>query len=224
MHHVRIPLDLHHVGELHRAIIGHAADVVAPQVDQHDVLGTLLGIGQQLFGQRPVLGFVGTAAPRARQRPDRHQHRPRRAPGSPASSRSRRNRRRADRNRNGLGIDDPQDAVDVERIGLGLDRESLAGNDLKDVAGLDVFLAMTHDRFIFGAGEIRARLERDRRFRVDVAQTQVRARRRPADRPARRSGRTPLRRPPSGSIPGPTCACATTRIVLRMWSNRTIRS
>ena len=54
------------------SIIGHAADVVAPEVDQHDVLGPLLGVGQQLFGQGAVLGLVGTAAPRPRQRPDRH--------------------------------------------------------------------------------------------------------------------------------------------------------
>ena len=54
------------------SIIGDAADVVAPQVDQHDVLGSLLGVGQQLLGQGAVLGLVGAAAPRARQRPDRH--------------------------------------------------------------------------------------------------------------------------------------------------------
>ena len=44
------------------SIIGDAAHVVAAQVDQHDVLGPLLGIGQELFGQRPVFGFVGPAA------------------------------------------------------------------------------------------------------------------------------------------------------------------
>ena len=32
---------------------------------------------------------------------------------------------------------------------------------------------MPHNRFISGSGEIRPRLERDRRFRVDVAQPQV---------------------------------------------------
>ena len=154
------------------SIIGHAADVVAPQVDEHDVLGPLLGIGQQLFGQGAVLGLVGTPAPRPRQRPDRHH---------PVLDPHQDLRRAADQGEIAIGqikqkragIDHAQHPVNIERGGLRLDREPLAGNHLKNVAGLDVFLAMTHDRFIFGAGEIRPRLERDRRFRVDVAQSQL---------------------------------------------------
>ena len=53
MHHVRVSLDLHHVGQLDRAELGHPADVVAAQVDEHDVLGPFLGIGQELLGQGP---------------------------------------------------------------------------------------------------------------------------------------------------------------------------
>ena len=45
-----------------RAELGHAADVVAAQIDQHHVLGPLLGIGQQFLGQ-PAVFFV--ASPRA---------------------------------------------------------------------------------------------------------------------------------------------------------------
>ena len=73
------------------------------------------------------------------------------------------------------GIDDPQDAVDIEWPCLGFNGEPLAGNDLEDIAGLDVLLTMPHNRFISRSGEIRPRLERDRRFRVDVAQPKVRA-------------------------------------------------
>ena len=75
-------------------------------------------------------------------------------------------------------IHDPQDPVDIKWPGLRFDREPLAGNHLKDIAGLDVLLAMPHNRFVFGPGEIRPRLERDRRFRVDVAQPEVGAGRR----------------------------------------------
>ena len=39
------------------------------------------------------------------------------------------------------GVDDAQGAVDVERIGGGVDAQALAGDELEDVAGLDVFLA-----------------------------------------------------------------------------------
>ena len=41
-----------------RAVAGHAAHVVAAQVDQHDVLGPLLGIGQQFLGQ-PAVFLLG---------------------------------------------------------------------------------------------------------------------------------------------------------------------
>ena len=50
------------------------------------------------------------------------------------------------------GIDHPQHAVDVERLGAGLDLESLAGDDLEDVARLDVLLAMPHDGLVLGLG------------------------------------------------------------------------
>ena len=46
------------------------------------------------------------------------------------------------------GIDHPQHPVDVERLGRRLDLEPLAGNDLEDVAGLDVFLAVADDRLV----------------------------------------------------------------------------
>ena len=40
---------------------GHSAEVVASQVDQHHVLGTLLAVGQQVGRQLVVVG-VGRAA------------------------------------------------------------------------------------------------------------------------------------------------------------------
>ena len=43
------------VGDLHGADLGDAADVVAAEVEQHQMLGALLGIGQQLVGERLVL-------------------------------------------------------------------------------------------------------------------------------------------------------------------------
>jgi hypothetical protein len=49
VHHVRIALDREGLGDLHAAGLGDAADVVARQVDQHQVLGALLRVGLQ-FG------------------------------------------------------------------------------------------------------------------------------------------------------------------------------
>src|SRR5690606_19508279 len=48
VHHVRIAFDDHLLGELHRTGLGDAADVVTAEIDQHQVLGELLGIGEQL--------------------------------------------------------------------------------------------------------------------------------------------------------------------------------
>ena len=102
------------------SILGDAADVVAAQVDEHDVLGALLGIGQQLFGQGTVLGLVGAAAAGAGQRPDRHrpvldahQDLGRAADQGEIAERQVEEKR--------AGIHHPQHAVDVERVGRRLD-------------------------------------------------------------------------------------------------------
>ncbi len=48
MHHVAVPLDEHQVLHLHRAELAHAADIVAAEIDQHDVLGDLFLIRAQI--------------------------------------------------------------------------------------------------------------------------------------------------------------------------------
>src|SRR3989442_14254619 len=46
VHHVRVALDPEALRDLDAPRPGHPADVVAPEVEEHDVLGALLGIGQ----------------------------------------------------------------------------------------------------------------------------------------------------------------------------------
>ena len=46
MHHVAVALDLHQLRHGDGARLGDAADVVAPEIDQHDVLGTLLFVAR----------------------------------------------------------------------------------------------------------------------------------------------------------------------------------
>src|SRR5690606_13213031 len=60
VHDVAVALDRHAVVDDHAADLADPADVVAVQVDQHDVLGPLLGVGQQFLLQGQVLG-VGPA-------------------------------------------------------------------------------------------------------------------------------------------------------------------
>ena len=55
VHHVRIALDGHVLGHLHAADLRHPADVVAPKIHQHHVLGALLRIGQQFAAPARVL-------------------------------------------------------------------------------------------------------------------------------------------------------------------------
>jgi len=72
MHHVAVALDYEALGHLDRADLGHAADVVAAKVQQHEVLGPLFRVGKQRLGQRLVLLRCCAAARRAGNRPDRH--------------------------------------------------------------------------------------------------------------------------------------------------------
>ena len=61
MHHVGIALDLHVAGDAHLAGLRYPAHIVAAQVDQHQVLGDLLGVGEQLFFQLLVALRRGAA-------------------------------------------------------------------------------------------------------------------------------------------------------------------
>ena len=60
---------LHELGNPDAARDAHPPQVVAAQVDQHQVFGPLLLVGQQLVGQPRVLGLGPTARPRAGHRP-----------------------------------------------------------------------------------------------------------------------------------------------------------
>ena len=61
MHHVRVALDVHQVANFHRAVLADAAEIVAAQVDQHDVFGAFFFVGQHFLFERGVVGFVFAA-------------------------------------------------------------------------------------------------------------------------------------------------------------------
>ena len=71
VHHMRILFDSHFVGDLDRANARHPADVVAPKINQHQVFGQLLRVGQQLDRQCRVLLVVFTAPASAGDRAHR---------------------------------------------------------------------------------------------------------------------------------------------------------
>ena len=64
MQDVRIALDDHQFGHTHRAELRHSAHVVAPQVDQHEMLGAFFFVGEKLgretrIGVRRAIAATG---------------------------------------------------------------------------------------------------------------------------------------------------------------------
>ena len=67
VHHLAVALDEELVGHAHGADLGDAPDVVAAEVEQHQVLGALLRIGQELGLERLVLVPVSRRAAACRR-------------------------------------------------------------------------------------------------------------------------------------------------------------
>ena len=79
VHDVREALEAHELRHAHRPVVADAADVVAAEIDEHDVLGALLLVALQLLGQPrcplrrlrprgrvPAIGCVSTRDPSTR--------------------------------------------------------------------------------------------------------------------------------------------------------------
>ena len=50
VHHVGIILDDHLFFDMHRTVFANAAQVIAAQIDQHDMFGALFRVGEQIIG------------------------------------------------------------------------------------------------------------------------------------------------------------------------------
>jgi hypothetical protein len=61
VHDVGVALDEHQVLHLDAAELADAADVVAAEVDQHDVFGDFLLVGAEVGFEGAVFGLVGGA-------------------------------------------------------------------------------------------------------------------------------------------------------------------
>ena len=147
VHDVAVALDHHHVGDLDRAELGDAADVVAAQVDEHDVLGPFLGVGQQFGGElRRLLrrccrgGACRRAGGRSTLPSTTRTMISGELPTSVHAGHAQVEHERA-------GVHDPQRAVELERRHVEVDLQPLADHDLKDVAGADVLDALA-DRLL----------------------------------------------------------------------------
>ena len=67
VHHLAVIFEEEGVGDAHAADLRHAPHIVASEVEQHQMLGALLGIGEQLGRQRLVLLRRGSAAAACRR-------------------------------------------------------------------------------------------------------------------------------------------------------------
>ena len=141
------------------AIIADAPQVVAPQIDQHDVLGAFLGIVEQLLFQLHIFLLVGAAPPRARERAivgdalfQPHQHLRRCA-----------NQRQiiAEFQQEHIwgGISRAQGAVYLQRAGLGAPAEALRQHDLKGIAITDILLGRTYAILVHLLFNVRDRIK-----------------------------------------------------------------
>ena len=119
------------------AVLADAAEVVAAEVDEHDVLGALLLVGEQLLGDPLVVRERRAARARAGDRPRRdvaardRQHRLGRGARDLEVQEVQEVHVRA-------RVDDAQPAVDRERVDVEVGRPALRRHDLERVAGVDV--------------------------------------------------------------------------------------
>ena len=122
---------------LDRAVLADPAEVVAPEVDEHHVLGALLRVGEQRLGLAAILLLGGAARVGAGDRP--------RLDPAPADLDQRLGRGAGDLEvaeleevHVGRRVDRAQAAVDRERLDRRRRDEALRRHDLEGVAGVDV--------------------------------------------------------------------------------------
>mmetsp|Transcript_13345 Transcript_13345/g.56403 ORF Transcript_13345/g.56403 Transcript_13345/m.56403 type:complete len:538 (-) Transcript_13345:220-1833(-) len=174
VHDVRVPLNLHQLFHLDGSSLADPPDVVAAQVHQHDVLGLLLLIREEVHLQRGVLLLGLTPHPSTRQRS---------VHDGPLLIRAAQNlgRRRHQDAAPRLQIDHvrarvhhPQRAVHVERVRVGAPLEPVRQHELEDVASLDVLFGVRHggEELLLGHGAVRGRRRRLRQAHGHLAERQ----------------------------------------------------
>ena len=160
MHDVGVVLDHVLLGDLDGADSCHPADVVSPQIEQHQVFRQLFRVRQQIRGQRAVFLGVGAAPSGPGDGAD----------GDDAVAQPDQDFRARSHHLEGAEIEVEQERRRVEpperpvqregRQGEGR-REALRGHDLEDVAGVDILLRRL-DHGVIGLAR-RVRLDDRRR-------------------------------------------------------------
>src|SRR6185437_1652553 len=139
VHDVRVAFHEHEVADAHGAEVAYAANVIAAEIDEHDVFGALFFVGAQFLLQAQVFGFIFTALTSSGDgavlklvASNADQHFRRRAENGHVSHAEEVHIRR--------GIHAAQRTIDAERRHTGIKLKAERRHGLKDVTGHDVFL------------------------------------------------------------------------------------
>ena len=149
MHDVAVALDVAVVLDADGARHTDPAQIVAAQVDQHQVLGAFLLVGQQLLLQQLIF-FFGVAAPSGsgdrvrRGTAVLHGHECFRAGTGDRKCSSAFIIRNVEEVHVRAGVGHPQHPVHVDRLDVGVHLETLRGHHLECLAALD-FTDQTFD-------------------------------------------------------------------------------
>src|SRR5580658_5777449 len=150
---MREPLDVRESFYAYRAGSGHPSNIVATQIDQHDVFGDLFFVDENLGFECSILLVVVTAWSGASDRPRAHdalvyshQHLGRSAHDLMLARVQQIHIRR--------GVERSQDAIKREGVHCALALELLAGYDLKDITGHDVLLGTFDDAAVLFGTEV----------------------------------------------------------------------
>ena len=73
MHDMAVAFDEKAIGHFHRAGRSHAADIVAAQIEQHQMFGAFFRIGHQFTSESCVLALRGAAFARTGDGTDGHR-------------------------------------------------------------------------------------------------------------------------------------------------------
>ncbi len=151
---MRIALDDHALGHHHTAGAGNPPHIVAPEVDQHQVLGDLLGIGQQFPLEREILRLRAPAPAGARDRAhgDLFALQPRQHLGRGADDLE---IPQIEKEQVRRGVDVAQRPVEIHRVARERRAETLRRHHLHHVAGKDIFADPPHRILVTLASALR---------------------------------------------------------------------
>ena len=172
MHDMAVEFDRIAVGDLDAVRGRHTSDIVAAEVEQHQMFGPFLGIGEQAFPVRLVFGCIFAARTGAGDRPD----------GDLAIARAdqdfragtgQRKAGQVEKKQEGRRVDPAQGAIKLDR-GQGEGRgETLRQHHLEDVTGLDIIFCAQHHLAIFFGGDLRRKFYFVRAERVETSLSTV---------------------------------------------------